>query len=247
MSEGAAPPGEPPAGIDRELEQLRASAVALGQWSLGMVHDGWDAFDRGDLVLAQAVLDRDDRLDHLDQEIEHETVAFLVTRRPAAVALRTTVAVLKASTHLDRIGRLGFDIARMTTAGPPGGSPEVRALLQSMDRLAESMVEDSLESLAQGHPELARGLFIRDDQMDQMHRQTMRLIVRELEHDPPSAPRLSSELMAARHFERIADNACKIGEKTIYAITGQRRSEYLPRHPYIPYALERRDGFSPPP
>jgi len=29
-----------------------------------------------------------------------------------------------------------------------------------------------------------------------------------------------------------------VGEKTIYALTGQRRSEYLPRHPFKPYALE---------
>ncbi len=245
MSGNPTPGAEPPSGIDRELERLRASAVGMGQWSLGMVHDGWDAFDRRDLALAQAVLDRADRLDQLDQEVEHETIAFLVTRRPAAVALRTTVAVLKASTHLDRIGRLGFDIARMTTGGDQHGSPDVRTILQSMDQVAESMVQDSLESLAQGHSELARGLFVRDDQMDQMHRQAMRLVVRELERDPRSAPRLSSELMVARHFERIADNACKIGEKTIYAITGQRRSEYLPRHPYAPYALERRDGSPP--
>ncbi|EQD56698.1 phosphate uptake regulator, PhoU [mine drainage metagenome] len=245
MSGNPTPEPEPLAGIDRDLERLRAGAVGLGRWSLGMVHDGWAAFDRGDVALAQAVLDRDERLDQLDQEIEHETIAFLVIRRPAAVALRTTVAVLKASTHLDRIGRLGFDIARMTTGEAPQGHPDVHALLQSMDQVAESMVEDSLESLAHGQPELARGLFVRDDQMDQMHRQTMRLVVRELEQDPHSAPRLSSELMVARHFERIADNACKIGEKTIYAITGQRRSEYLPRHPYAPYALERPDGSPP--
>ena len=71
-----------------------------------------------------------------------------------------------------------------------------------------------------------------------MHREANRLILAGIQRDPASAPRLAGDLLVARHFERIADNACKVGEKTIYALTGQRRSEYLPRHPYRPYALE---------
>ena len=71
-----------------------------------------------------------------------------------------------------------------------------------------------------------------------MHRQANRLIFASFEKDPASVRRLAGDLLVARHFERIADNACKVGEKTIYALTGQRRSEYLPRHPLRPYALE---------
>lgn len=229
-------------GYDREIRQLKERAVEMGNWAVGMVHDGWEAFKSGNLDSAQTVLDRDTQLDRFDEEMEHEVITFLVLRRPAAVDLRTAAALLKITTHLDRIGRLGFDMARITTSDPGHDTPELESLFQAMDQTVESMVHQTLDALIKDDANLALALIARDDEVDRMHRQATRFVVRELVHDPLSAQRLSSELLIARHFERIADNACKIAEKTIYAVTGQRRSEYLPRHPYRPYALEKPRG-----
>ena len=227
-----------PRGYDLEVRHLKDRAVAMGNWALRMVHDGWRAFDAGNLEAAQGVLDRDSELDHLDDDMEHATIAFLVLRQPAAVDLRTAASLLKVTTHIDRIGRLGFDMARITAPLPEKDSPRVRALLQQMDDVVEAMVQQSIEALRTDQIKLAQGLFARDDAVDWMHREANRLIVTELSQSPKQAQRLTGQLLVARHFERIADNACKVGEKTIYAVTGQRRSEYLPRHPYRPYALE---------
>ncbi|MCI4372258.1 MAG: phosphate signaling complex protein PhoU [Thermoplasmata archaeon] len=230
---------EEPRGADVEIRRLKEQAKEMGQWALQMVHNGWAAFNAGDLDAAQKVLDRDTELDRFDENIEHEIISFLVIRQPAAVDLRTAAALLKISTHLDRIGRLGFDMARITTPKTSPDVPELAGVLAAMDLTVESMVQQSLDALVEDQSALALGLFVRDDEVDRLHRDAMRLIVEGLRRDPQSALRLSNELLVARHFERIADNACKIGEKTIYAVTGQRRSEYLPRHPYTPYILER--------
>jgi phosphate transport system protein len=243
MSEDPPTKPEEPRGHDAEVQQLKVRAAEMGRWALGMVHDGWTAFRTGDLIAAQTVLDRDTDLDRYDENIEHEVISFLVLKQPAAVDLRTAAALLKITTHLDRIGRLGFDMARITTI--PEATPDLPELaetLRRMDEIVESMVQQALEALVEGQAPLALGLFVRDDEVDRMHRLAARLVVRELVRDPLSAQRLSNELLVARHFERIADNACKIGEKTIYAVTGQRRSEYLPRHPYTPYILEKPRG-----
>jgi phosphate transport system protein len=227
-----------PRGYDLLIRHLKERSVKLGVWALAMVHDGWRAFDAGDLTAAQAVLDRDTQLDRLDEDMEHATIAFLVLRQPAAIDLRTAAALLKITTHLDRIGRLGFDMARITIAGTEKELEEIRTLLQQMDEVVEAMVQQALDALAGDRTELARELFRRDDTVDRMHRDANRLIIASLEKHPELARRLANDLLVARHFERIADNACKVGEKTIYALTGQRRSEYLPRHAYRPYALE---------
>jgi phosphate transport system protein len=242
MSEGAMGTTEEPRGNDREIRQLKVRAVEMGNWALGMVHDGWEAFRSGNLTAAQGVLDRDTQLDQFDEEMEHEVISFLVLRRPAAVDLRTAAALLKITTHLDRIGRLGFDMARITTSDPGHDIPELAQLFPAMDLTAESMVRQALDALFQDQESMALAVIARDDEVDRMHRQATRFIVRELVHDPLSAQRLSSELLVARHFERIADNACKIAEKTVYAVSGKRRSEFLPRHPYQPYVLEKPRG-----
>ncbi|MCI4365375.1 MAG: phosphate signaling complex protein PhoU [Thermoplasmata archaeon] len=238
MNETPPPKPEEPRGADTEIRRLKERAREMGQWALRMVHDGWEAFRTGNLEAAQKVLDGDTELDRYDEQIEHEIISFLVLKQPAAVDLRTAAALLKITTHLDRIGRLGFDMARITTPETRPDVPELVGVLKAMDQTVESMVQQSLDALVEDQAPLAMGLFVRDDEVDRMHRQATRLVVRELVRDPMSALHLANELLVARHLERIADNACKIGEKTIYAVTGQRRSEYLPRHPYTPYILE---------
>lgn len=225
-------------GYDLEIRQLKERAVKMGEWALGMVHDGWRAFDAGDFAAAQVVLDRDTTLDRFDEDMEHAAIAFLVLRQPTAGDLRTATGLLKITTHLDRVGRLGFDMARITTAGLPKEPADLREVLQRMDTAVEAMVAQALEALGHERVDLARELFAKDDEVDQLHRAANRIIVRELKAKPENTPRLANDLLIARHFERIADNACKVGEKTIYAATGQRRSEYLPRHTSKPYALE---------
>ncbi|HYA71372.1 MAG TPA: PhoU domain-containing protein [Thermoplasmata archaeon] len=230
-----------PRGYDLLIRHLKDRAVKLGEWALAMVHDGWRAYNAGDLTDAQAVLDRAAQLDQLDEDMEHASIAFLVLRQPAAVDLRTAAALLKITTHLDRVGRLGFDMARMTippsTRDPPD-LVEIRSHLSEMDEVAESMVQQALDALDGDQVELARELFRRDDVIDRMHREANRMVVAALEKHPEFARRLAGDFLTARQFERIADNSCKVGEKTIYALTGMRRSEYLPRHPFRPYALE---------
>lgn len=229
-------------GHDIEIRNLKDHAVRMGTWAITMVHDGWRAFNAGDLSEAQAVLDRDAPLDQMDEEMEHATVAFLVLRQPTAIDLRTAAALLKITTHLDRVGRLGFDMARITTSGPNQEPPELKSLLERMDVTVEAMVRQAIDALDHDAVDLARQLFQLDDDVDRMHREANRLILDALTKNPGSAQRLANDLLVARHFERIADNACKVGEKTVYALTGQRRSEYLPRHPFQPYVLETPPG-----
>ncbi len=242
MSQSPTDGSAAPRGYDLEIRHLKDRAVKMGIWAMGMVHDGWTAFERGDLVLAQTVLDRDTQLDRFDEDMEHAAIAFLVLRQPTAVDLRTAAALLKITTHLDRIGRLGFDMARISTAGPGGESTELKATLERMDGIVESMVGQAIEALDQGQVDRARALFRRDDEVDALHREATQSIVAELAQQPAAVPRLANCLLVARHFERIADNACKVGEKTIYALTGQRRSEYLPRHPFRPFVMENLRG-----
>ena len=238
-----------PRGYDLLIRHLKDRAVQLGEWALAMVHDGWRAYDQSDLKAAQGVLDRDTQLDRFDEDMEHASIAFLVLRQPAAVDLRTAAALLKITTHLDRVGRLGFDMARMTFEGPDEDLPElaeIRRHLQEMDDIVEPMVRQALDALDRDEVDMARQLFRRDDAVDRMHREANRMVVVALQKHPELAQRLACDFLVARQFERIADNSCKVAEKTIYALTGMRRSEYLPRHPYRPYALEPSTAPEPP-
>lgn len=231
MSEEEVRPPAEPRGLDAEARQLKRHAVEMGEWALGMVHDGWMAFERGELPLAQSVIDRDTRLDQFDQDVEREAVGFLVRKQPMGPDIREAAAVLKTITYLDRIGRYGFDIAWLTSPEGAYDHDDLRELLRSMDALAEGMVSKAIDAFANDRADIARSIFDEDDQVDEMNRSVYRIVIEELRSDPSVTQRIANELLVARHFERIADHACKIAEKTIYAVTGQRRGEYLPKRP----------------
>lgn len=231
MSEEESRTGTELRGQDADLKQMKRHAFEMGEWALTMVHDGWRAFEKGDMALAQAVIDRDARLDRYDQDVEHDAVSFLVKFHPLGPDVRQATAVLKASTYLDRIGRYGFDIAWLTSPEGAYDKDDLRELLRSMDEMVEGMVSDALDALANDRADVARSIFDLDDQVDEMNRSVYRIVIQELRADPTVSQRIANELLVARHFERIADHACKIAEKTIYAVTGQRRGEYLPKRP----------------
>ncbi|MEQ1896636.1 MAG: phosphate signaling complex protein PhoU [Vicinamibacterales bacterium] len=80
----------------------------MGDIAQRMLRDALDAFVRRDLVLAQHVLDEDDKLDALKSQIFRELLAFMV-RDQATV--EPALDLILISRHLERIGDHATNIA----------------------------------------------------------------------------------------------------------------------------------------
>ena len=225
MREGSETPSVRP--LDRELENIKARIHEMGQWAVQMVADGMEALDRGDPELARAVISRDDKLDAYDVDIEHEAIRLLITRQPAARDARVLGACLKVITYLDRIGRLGLDIAKHARDNPSREHYPPWSLLKMMCEQACAMVNVALEAFESAEVQKAAAVYDADDAVDELNRQVLKECVVGLEGDPPQPPQLLVYVLVSRHLERVADNACKIAEKTIYMETGHRRREFL--------------------
>jgi phosphate transport system protein len=79
--------------------------AALAQ---SMLRDALDAFVRGDMVLAQRVLDEDDRLDALKTETFRDLLSFML-KTPAGI--EPALDLILVSRHLERIGDHATNIA----------------------------------------------------------------------------------------------------------------------------------------
>lgn len=62
--------------------------------------------------------------------------------------------------------------------------------------------------------------------MDELNRQVLTECVAGMKPAGESLAYLQ-EVLVSRDLERVADNACKIAEKTIYMVTGRRRTQFL--------------------
>lgn len=215
-----------PGRLDKEIADVETRVQAMGAWALGMLQDGMTAFANGDAALAKGVIDRDDHLNAADVEIEQEAMRILVTQQPAARDIRALGAVLKIITYLDRIGRYGHDLAQLAMRAAAGDRGSAWPLLQMMSDQAASMVETALQAFRARNLAMARAVYEADDAVDELNRQVLTECVAAMKPANESLVYLQ-EVLVSRDLERVADNACKIAEKTIYTITGRRRTQFL--------------------
>ena len=212
----------------RAMAALKHHVAEMTELALGMVADGTRALLTADRELSRSVVSRDAPLDRFDLNIEIETIHLVAIIQPEGPDLRTIEAVLKIANCVDRIGRLGYDLARFITPASLSADATVRDLLKEMDEKARAMVAAAIDAFFEGDAPRAKAVFAMDDAVDALHRNAQSRIIELLRQGGPATDRLAYELLAARHLERVADNACKIAEKAVYAITGERRSEYFP-------------------
>ncbi len=231
----------------REIDRLKQHVAEMTGLASGMVADGLRALLNADPELSRSVISRDSPLDRYDLDIEIETIRLVAILQPEGIDLRTIEAALKIATCVDRIGRLGYDLARYVVPAPEGADAEVQELLRRMDTLARAMVVEAMEAFVANDATRAKSVFAMDDDVDALYRETLTRLIGLLRHGGPATDRLAYELLATRHLERVADNACKIAEKAVYAITGERRSEYFPKLVHKVSVPEEPDESSPPP
>jgi phosphate transport system protein len=238
----ATPDPPKPLGIDDPIDTLKGHVAAMSELAVGMVADGTRALLTSDESLARSVTDRDSPLDRFDIAIETEAMRLIATLQPEGPDLRAIGAVLKIANCVDRVGRLGFDLAKNLTKSPEPSDTTPADLLRQMDERSRAMVQKAIQTFVAGDAEGAKTIFALDDDVDELHDRLQDRVFELLKKGGAPAERLAHYLLAGRHLERVGDNACKIAEKAIYAITGARRPEYFPA-----IAHRATTGVRPPP
>ncbi len=188
-----------------------------------MLTDGVRALDQLDGHLADQVIARRDELAGFDEEIESRALGLLTLQSPVAGDLRRIGAILKLITYLNRIGRYGYDIARVAKAWPEGESHVARMVnLRSMGERVEAMlklVQTSFETRSAPDTETLMGL---EDDVDAQRYSVWRECLTYMAEDSHNIERCAHYMMVARYLERCGDNAVKMAEKLHYAATGER-------------------------
>jgi phosphate transport system protein len=80
----------------------------MAELAQGMLHDALDAFVTYDVTVAQAVLDRDDRLDELKNQVFRELLTYMLGDPPT---VESGIELILISRHLERVGDHATNIA----------------------------------------------------------------------------------------------------------------------------------------
>jgi phosphate transport system protein len=211
-----------------QVETLRKRVLQMGKEARQSLLDGVKSLVDDDPRLAASVIARGEGLNRTDVELERDALDLLALNQPMAQDLRTIGASLKIITYLDRIGRYGYDIAKVeqTLAGEGADgkrSPRKPVAFQLMTDSAVQMLDHALDAYEKRDAAKARAVKKQDDVVDGLEDEIFRQCVTYMMEDPRTITACSHYILVARHLERAADNASKIAEKTLYMVTGERR------------------------
>ncbi len=213
-----------------ELNTLTAEVARLGGLAEAQVSDSIEAVARRDAGLAQAVIERDEKLDVLQAEIERKAIRLIALRQPVAQDLRHTVAAMKISMQLERCGDLAKNIAKrcliLTQAEPL--TPLTRSI-ERMGVVVAGRLKEVLDAYTGAELERAVSVWSRDAEVDEHYNSLFRELLTYMMGDPRTISPCAHLLFIAKNLERIGDHATNIAEIVHFEITGQEMTTERPK------------------
>lgn len=174
-----------------------------------------------DLLLAAEIINSDWEVDEMEIEIEEECLKILALHQPVARDLRLLVAIIKINNELERIADIAVNIAKRVQTISKDSSLTFTVDYTPMSTTVLSMLKMSLDAMVSENADMARQIFIDDDEVDELRNQVYKKVVHQMNTDPGHAACLLNLYLLSRHLERIGDRATNIAEEVIYLVEGE--------------------------
>jgi phosphate transport system protein len=210
------------AGFHEELDQLEATIQEEGALVLRAIRGALNALHQADAELADEVIAFDDEVDSRNQSIERQVETVLARQAPVASELRLVLAILHINMHLERMGDLCVNIAKLAKLSR-AIHPDARVVIEGFEEMgsrAEEMTKIALDSFAERNVAAARSLVQLDELIDRTNRRVVQHLAK-IEGDEAMREWALLMIVVSRCLERVGDNAVDIGEQTSYLVTGE--------------------------
>jgi len=206
-----------------QLEALSTSIVQMGGLCETQLTDAIEAVARRDMGLAEKIVGHDAKIDELEAFVEQQAIRLLALRQPLATDLRETLAALKISADLERIGDLAKNVAkRALVISKDATDQHLSQGLARMGRLSLNQLKNVLDAFSRRDANAAIAVRNGDNEIDEIYNSLFRELLTYMMEDPRKISASTHLLFIAKNFERIGDHATNIAETVIYVVTGTK-------------------------
>ena len=203
--------------FEHNLEDVKSKLLLMGQLANESLKGAIKALVEGDSQLAKSVRAKDQEIDLLENELSEVVTTYLSTHAPVAADLRLLVATMKISHEIERIGDEAKAIARRSRKA---AAPNFHKI-PTMAEIAEIMIQDALSTFVEYNEEKAKGVWTRDLDVDNLHKQNNQFCQVEVEKDPSLAASVFEVLFISKSLERVCDHAVNISKETVFIATSR--------------------------
>ena len=198
-----------------ELHVVSQLLVDMAEASRAAMRDATRALLTADRQAAESVIVHDAEIDSRYRQVE------LARQAPVAKDLRAMITALHVAASLERMGDLADHVAKTALRRHPSPAvpAELRPVFTDMAAVADRIAGLITTVLSKPDADLAAGLDLEDDAMDELHRSLFTVL---LARDWPYGVETAVDAtLLGRFYERYADHAVSAGQRVVYLITGE--------------------------
>ena len=203
-----------------QLEALASAVAQMGGLAETQLANGIEAIAKRDSKLAETAVATDERIDRLQQEVEHQALKLLALRQPMAVDLRDTLAAIKIANELERIGDLAKNIGKRAMVLNREPPIKLTQSLGRMGRQTQRQLKAVLDAYSDRDAEGAKNVWRNDEEIDELYNSLFRELLTYMMEDPRTIGLCTHLLFVAKNIERAGDHATNIAETVHHMVTG---------------------------
>ncbi|NKN32950.1 phosphate signaling complex protein PhoU [Marichromatium bheemlicum] len=209
--------------VQKQRAHLQDAVDALGGLALTALRRSVDCLERHDRTLAAQIVAADAEINQQRRLLEQECLVTLAAYKPAGVDLRAVGACMELAGELERIADYAADVARILLKHGETPFPATPvAAIAELARTAITMLATSLEVFTDNGDEgRARAAVAAEAQIDQAEHAFIEQVLEHMRTDPEFAVTGTELLWIVHDYERVADRATNIAERTIYVASGK--------------------------
>ena len=207
--------------FDADLQRIRTELLQMGGLVESMIQNSIDALTTGDMSLVERVKEREKDVNRLEVEIDDRVTTILARHQPAAIDLRTLLAVTKMLTDMERSGDEADKIASMARRIHEDDRRFIPVIeLRHMANSVVTMMRQVMDAFARHDSILAAAVVRSDKEVDKEWKSALRNLITYMIEDPRTISRAIDLLFIARSMERIGDHCKNMAERVIYMVHG---------------------------
>lgn len=217
------------AAFDEDLIQIQAKISEMGGLTEEMLSKSLQSVQNRDASLAQEVVERDEAVDHMENEIEEAVIRVIALRQPVAKDLRVLIAALKIAATLERIGDLSKNIAKRAVPLSAARPIRLTSSIGRMGRETLSQLSVVLNAHASRDVDAAVQVWNQDYEIDEMYNALFREVVTYMVEDSRLIGVGAQLMFIAKNLERIGDHSTQISEMVYYIVKGESLGDDRPK------------------
>lgn len=206
--------------FSQDLRQLGTDLQSMAQQVATAIERAAESLRHGDLIIAEQVIDADERINDLQRDIDDMCVMLLAREKPVAGELRNVISALRMAQTLERQGDLARHVAAIARGRYPEPAvpePVFSLVLQMADEAVRAgrKVARLVETQDLG---LAATIQSEDAALDALHRQSFQTILDPAHH--MTRQQVIDAVLLGRFLERFGDHSTSVARRMTYLVSG---------------------------